>query len=35
MYTALHRRIIVAVETSRNGGVLFRIVDFDIGHNRR
>ncbi len=35
MYMALHRRIIAAVETSRNGGVLFCFVDFDIDHNRR
>jgi hypothetical protein len=35
MYRALHRRIIAAVETSCNGGVLFCIVDFDIDHNSR
>jgi hypothetical protein len=35
MYRALHRRIIAAVKTSRNGGVLFCIVDFDINHNCR
>ncbi len=35
MYAALHRGIIAAVKTSRNGGVLFCIVDFSIGHNSR
>ncbi len=35
MYAALHHRIITAIETSHNGGVLFRIVDFDINHNSR
>jgi hypothetical protein len=35
MYTALHRRIIAAIEMSCNGGVLFCIVNFDINHNSR
>jgi hypothetical protein len=30
MYAPLHWRIIAAVKTSRNGGVLFCIVDFGI-----
>ncbi len=34
-YAAMHRRIIAAAKTSCNGGVLFRIVDFDIDHNSR
>jgi hypothetical protein len=35
MYATLHLRIIAAIETSRNGGVLFSIVDFNINHNSR
>ncbi len=35
MYAALQRRIILAIKTSRNGGVLFCIVDFDSNHNSR
>jgi hypothetical protein len=35
MYAALHRRIITAVNTSRNSGVLLCIVDFNIDHNSR
>jgi hypothetical protein len=35
MYAALQRRIITAIKTSHNGGVLFHIVDFDINHNSR
>ncbi len=35
MYAVLHWRIIAAVETSCNGGVLFCIVNFVINHNSR
>jgi hypothetical protein len=35
MYSALHRRIIAAIKTSCNGGVLFCIVNININHNSR